>query len=57
MKIGRKLIIVIVTLNLLGIAVLVGTTLRLAQTEITKLTTKEITNLAEDNAKNISAWL
>ncbi|MDR3337959.1 MAG: methyl-accepting chemotaxis protein [Treponema sp.] len=57
MKIGKKLIIIIIALNLLGTAVLVGTILSLSRRQITELTVNEITNLADKNSKDIRAWL
>jgi methyl-accepting chemotaxis protein len=57
MKIGKKLVIVIVTLNLVGTAALTGTILTLAQSKIRDLITGEITNLAAENALAIKAWL
>jgi methyl-accepting chemotaxis protein len=57
MKIGKRLIIIIIALNLFGTAVLVGTILNLSQSQITELTINEITNLAEKNSKDIKVWL
>jgi methyl-accepting chemotaxis protein len=57
MKIGKRLIIIIIALNLLGTAVLVGTILSLSHSQIMELTTNEITNLADKNSKDIKVWL
>jgi methyl-accepting chemotaxis protein len=50
MKIGKKLIIMIVILGLAGTSALTGTILGLAQKQISALTNNEITNLANENA-------
>ncbi|MDR1985573.1 MAG: methyl-accepting chemotaxis protein [Treponema sp.] len=57
MKIGRKLIIMIVVLNLAGTAVLTGTILTLAQRHIHSLIDHEITNLALEQSLAIQLWL
>ncbi|MDR2740038.1 MAG: cache domain-containing protein, partial [Treponema sp.] len=57
MKIGNKLILMIVILSLAGTAALTGTILRLAQNQISTLTNNEITNLANENALAIKVWL
>jgi methyl-accepting chemotaxis protein len=57
MKIGKKLVIIIIALNLLGTSALVGTILRIAYREISSLTASEITNLAGGSAKDIQIWL
>jgi methyl-accepting chemotaxis protein len=57
MKIGIKLIIMIVTLNILGISILVGTILGISHRQINTLTVNEVTNLAEVNAREIQVWL
>jgi methyl-accepting chemotaxis protein len=57
MKIGRKLIMMIVVLNLAGTAVLTGTILTLAQNHIRTLINHEITNLAREHALSIQVWL
>ncbi|MDR0586912.1 MAG: methyl-accepting chemotaxis protein [Treponema sp.] len=57
MKIGKKLIMVIVILNLAGTGALTGTILRLAQKQVKTLITSEITNLADESAKEIQLWL
>jgi methyl-accepting chemotaxis protein len=57
MKIGKKLIIMIIILNLAGTAALAGTILSLAQKQISKLIDHEITNLAKENALEIKAWI
>ncbi|MDR0721221.1 MAG: methyl-accepting chemotaxis protein [Treponema sp.] len=57
MKIGKKLIMMIVILNIVGTAVLTGTILTLAQKHIRSLIDHEITNLAREHAMSIKAWL
>jgi methyl-accepting chemotaxis protein len=57
MKIGKKLIVMIIVLNLAGIGALGGTILALAQKQISSLINKEITNLADENALEIKVWL
>jgi methyl-accepting chemotaxis protein len=57
MKIGKKLIIMIIIMNLAGTAVLTGTILKLAQNQIKSLISNEITNLAKENALEIKVWL
>jgi methyl-accepting chemotaxis protein len=57
MKIGNKLIIMIIVLSLAGTSVLTGTILSLAQKQINGLINSEITNLANENALAIKAWL
>ncbi|MDR3122419.1 MAG: methyl-accepting chemotaxis protein [Treponema sp.] len=57
MKIGNKLVIMIIALSLAGTSALTGTILYLAQQQISGLTNSEITNLANENALAIKAWL
>ncbi|MDR2403756.1 MAG: hypothetical protein LBD78_06965, partial [Spirochaetaceae bacterium] len=57
MKIGTKLIMVIVTLTLAGTGALTGTILHLAQKQVKMLITSEITNLANESASEIQVWL
>ncbi|MDR1931793.1 MAG: methyl-accepting chemotaxis protein, partial [Spirochaetales bacterium] len=57
MKIGKKLIVMIVGLNLVGTGILVGSILRAAYGQITGLVQSEISNLAEKNAREIEDWL
>ncbi|MDR0640878.1 MAG: methyl-accepting chemotaxis protein, partial [Treponema sp.] len=57
MKIGRKLIVMIIILDLIGIGALTGTILSLAKKQINSLTHNEITNLAHENALTIKVWL
>jgi methyl-accepting chemotaxis protein len=57
MKIGKKLILMIVVLNITGTAVLAGTILNLAQSQISVLTDHEITNLAKESALEIKVWM
>jgi methyl-accepting chemotaxis protein len=57
MKIGSKLILMIIILSLAGTSALTGTILSLAQKQIDSLTSSEITNLANENALAIKVWL
>ncbi|MDR2746902.1 MAG: methyl-accepting chemotaxis protein, partial [Treponema sp.] len=57
MKIGNKLIVMIISLSLAGTSALTGTILSLAQKQIKGLTSNEITNLANENALIIKVWL
>jgi methyl-accepting chemotaxis protein len=57
MKIGKKLVMMILVLNLAGISALTGTLLVLAQKQIQGLINNEITNLANENALAVKAWL
>jgi methyl-accepting chemotaxis protein len=57
MKIGKKLIIMIIVLNLIGTGALAGVILNLARRQIRDLTNNEITNLANQNALEIKVWL
>jgi methyl-accepting chemotaxis protein len=57
MKIGKKLVIMIIILNLAGTAALAGTILSLAQKQISSLINHEITNLAKESAMEIKEWL
>jgi methyl-accepting chemotaxis protein len=57
MKIGKRLVIMIVVLGLAGVSALTGTILRLAQKQISVLANNEITNLAKENALIIGARL
>jgi methyl-accepting chemotaxis protein len=57
MKIGRKLVLMIVILNLAGTGILAGTILRLAQKQVKTLITSEITNLANEEAGSIQIWV
>jgi methyl-accepting chemotaxis protein len=57
MKIGVKLIIMIIALTLSGIGILLGTILNIAQNQISTLTNHELINLADNEAKEIQLWL
>jgi methyl-accepting chemotaxis protein len=57
MKISKKLILIIISLNIAGTAALTGTILSLAQKQISGLIDHEITNLAYENALSIEVWL
>jgi methyl-accepting chemotaxis protein len=57
MKIGKKLIFIIIILTLTGSSVLVGTILRISQRQIAGLVTSEIEKIAANNGKEIQVWL
>ncbi|MDR3343679.1 MAG: methyl-accepting chemotaxis protein [Treponema sp.] len=57
MKIGVKLLTVMVTLSLIGIGVLAGTILYLTRLEITKLVNDDTINIAKDQAGDIEEWI
>jgi methyl-accepting chemotaxis protein len=57
MKIGKKLIVMIIILNLIGTGALAGVLLNLAREQISSLTGNEITNLANQNALTVKVWL
>ncbi|MDR2402928.1 MAG: HAMP domain-containing protein, partial [Spirochaetaceae bacterium] len=57
MKIGKKLILMIMIMNLIGVVALTGTILNLAKKQIYNLTNSEITNLAREHALAIKVWL
>jgi methyl-accepting chemotaxis protein len=57
MKIGNKLIIMIIALTLSGIGILLGTVLNISRKEITRLIDSELENLANNEAGNIGLWM
>jgi methyl-accepting chemotaxis protein len=57
MKIGNKLVIMIIALTLSGIGILLGTVLNISRKEITRLIDSEMKNLANNEAGNISVWM
>jgi methyl-accepting chemotaxis protein len=57
MKIGKKLLILILTLTLAGSGILTGTILRLSQRQIIGLVNNEMRNLAEVNSREVQIWL
>jgi methyl-accepting chemotaxis protein len=57
MKIGKKLLSMIIILNLIGTSTLAGVILNLARKQISSLTINEITNLANEYALAIDTWL
>ncbi|MHB9295386.1 putative methyl-accepting chemotaxis protein [Pillotina sp. SPG140] len=57
MKIGRKLVIMIIALNLSGTIMLAGIILSFANKQITSFINNEVANLAHENALEIKAWL
>ncbi|MDR0628511.1 MAG: methyl-accepting chemotaxis protein [Treponema sp.] len=57
MKIGNKLVLMIITLILSGIGILLGTILYSSQKQITVLTDREMNNLANHEASQLGLWL
>jgi methyl-accepting chemotaxis protein len=57
MKIGNKLIMMIIALTLLGTGILMGTILLSSQKQITELTNSELENLAKHEASQLALWL
>jgi methyl-accepting chemotaxis protein len=57
MNIGKKLLGMIIILNLIGAGTLAGVILNLARKQISSLTINEITNLANENALAVKGWL
>jgi methyl-accepting chemotaxis protein len=57
MKIGKKLIIMIVALALSGIGILLGTILTSSQKQITQLTNSEVMNLMHNESTELRLWL
>ncbi|MDR2397624.1 MAG: methyl-accepting chemotaxis protein, partial [Spirochaetaceae bacterium] len=56
MKIRNKLVIIIISLNLLGIGILVSTLLRISQQQISQLVSNEMNNLVEEHAIRVRLW-
>ncbi|MDR1353314.1 MAG: cache domain-containing protein, partial [Treponema sp.] len=57
MKIGNKLIVMIIALTLLGTGILLGTVLYRSQKQIAALTSNELRNLANNEASKLGLWL
>jgi methyl-accepting chemotaxis protein len=57
MKLGNKLIIMIIALTLSGIGILLGTILNIAQKQVTSLINNEVENLGDNEAGKIALWL
>jgi methyl-accepting chemotaxis protein len=57
MKIGNKLIIMIIALTLSGIGILLGTILNISQKQVTLLIDNEMKNLGNNEAGKIGVWL
>ncbi|MDR0709978.1 MAG: hypothetical protein LBF77_07930, partial [Spirochaetaceae bacterium] len=57
MKIGKKLIIMIIALTILGIGALLGTVVNISQTQITTLVNSELEKLGGNQATIIKAWM
>jgi methyl-accepting chemotaxis protein len=57
MKIGKKLVIMIIAITLSGIGILLGAVLLSAQKQIRTLTASELKNLANNEASQLGLWL
>ncbi|MDR2313315.1 MAG: methyl-accepting chemotaxis protein [Spirochaetaceae bacterium] len=57
MKIGKKLVIMILALIILGIGALLGTVVNISQTQITTLVNSELEKLGGNQAAVIKAWM
>ncbi|MDR1565928.1 MAG: methyl-accepting chemotaxis protein [Treponema sp.] len=57
MKIGSKLLVMIIALTVLGIGILLGTVLMISQKQITSLVNSEVENLGNNEAGKIGLWL
>jgi methyl-accepting chemotaxis protein len=57
MKIGNKLVVMIIVLTVLGIGILLGTVLNSSRKQIATLITSEMRNLAHDEAAQLGSWL
>jgi methyl-accepting chemotaxis protein len=57
MKIGKKLIVMIIAVAFAGIGILVGTVVNISQKQISSLINSEMENLANKEALKISLWL
>jgi methyl-accepting chemotaxis protein len=57
MKIGKKLVIMIIALSLSGIGILLGTILTISRKQISSLVNNELKNLGNNEAGKINLWL
>jgi methyl-accepting chemotaxis protein len=57
MKLGNKLLIMIIALNLLGVSILLGTVLQIAQKQVVELVDSEVENLARNEGSRITMWM
>jgi methyl-accepting chemotaxis protein len=57
MKIGGRLIVMIISLTLSGIGILLGTVFNISKNQITTLMNGELENLADSEANKILAWM
>jgi methyl-accepting chemotaxis protein len=57
MKIGNKLLVMIIALTVLGIGILLGTVLMISRSQITSLVDSEVENLGNNEAAKITVWL
>ncbi|MDR2258452.1 MAG: methyl-accepting chemotaxis protein [Treponema sp.] len=57
MKIGNRLIVMIIALMLSGIGILLGIILNISQKEISSLTESELRNLGNNEAGKIAKWM
>jgi methyl-accepting chemotaxis protein len=57
MKIGKRLVIMIIAVAFSGIGILLGTIVNISQKQISSLVNNEMENLAHNEATKISLWL
>jgi methyl-accepting chemotaxis protein len=57
MKIGRKLIIIIIALNFIGTGILISVSLMLSQREVSSLTAENAVNIADKGGQEIQLYL
>jgi methyl-accepting chemotaxis protein len=57
MKLGNKLIIMIIALTLAGIGILLGTIVNISQKQITLLVNDDVKNLGNNEAGKLALWL
>ncbi|MDR2246611.1 MAG: methyl-accepting chemotaxis protein [Treponema sp.] len=57
MKIGMKLVLIISSINLVGIGLLAGITLSLSQREISRLAEEEAQSIARESSEEIRNWI
>ncbi|MDR1576528.1 MAG: methyl-accepting chemotaxis protein [Treponema sp.] len=57
MKIGNKLIIMILAVTVAGIGTLLGTVLNIAQKQVVSLVMSEVEKLAENEASQVEVWM
>jgi methyl-accepting chemotaxis protein len=57
MKIGNKLILMILAVTVAGIGTLLGTVLNIAQKQVSSLAMREIEELADNEASQVEVWM